>query len=168
MTLYEINTKYLALLDAIANDEIPEEAIADTLEAVQAEFNDKAEAIGLYIKNLSAEAEAIKAEVDALLERLRAKNNKVESLKNYLLSAMQASGKAKIETARIRLSVANNPPSVDIEDEGLFADWAKENKPELLIPQPPKISRQDIKNLLNSGTSIPYCALKVKQSLRIK
>jgi hypothetical protein len=168
MTLYEINSNYLDLLQAIEDGDVPEEAITDTLDAVKGEFDSKAEAIGCYIKNLSAEADAIKNEIDALMERLRTKNNKIDSLKNYLLSAMQTAGRPKIETSKIRLSIANNPPSVDIDDEDAFACWASANAPELLTPQPPKINRQMIKTRLNTGTSIPHAVLKIKQSLRIK
>jgi hypothetical protein len=41
MNLYEINTEYLALMSAVENGEIPEEAIADTLEGIEGLFDFK-------------------------------------------------------------------------------------------------------------------------------
>ena len=62
MKLYELTNDYLALLDAIDNDEMPEEAIADTLEAITASIEDKADSIACVLKNLDAEIVAIKTE----------------------------------------------------------------------------------------------------------
>ena len=62
MKLYELTNDYLALLDAIDNDEIPEEAIADTLESITACIEDKADSIACLLKNLDADIVAIKAE----------------------------------------------------------------------------------------------------------
>ena len=45
MKLYEIAEQHRQLLDLIKEGEIPEEAIADTLECVEGELNAKAESI---------------------------------------------------------------------------------------------------------------------------
>lgn len=141
MTLYEISNEYLSLLDAIANGEIPDEAIGDTLDAVQ---------------------------IDALAERQKAKQHKAERLKEYLLSALTAAGVSKIDTPRAKITIANNPPSVEIDDEDKLVDWALKNYAELVTLQAPKINKTAIKTAITSGNNIPYCKLKVNQSLRIK
>lgn len=168
MTLYEISNQYLDLLDAIANGEIPDEAIKDTLDAVQAALDDKASNIACYIKALNAEADAIKAEIDALAERQKAKQHKAERLKEYLLSALTAAGVSKIDTPRAKITIANNPPSVEIDDEDKLVDWALKNYAEIVTLQAPKINKTAIKTAITSGNNIPYCKLKVNQSLRIK
>lgn len=93
MTLYEINQTRLDFLSRIESGEIPEEAIADTLEALDGEFDDKADDIACYIKSLLSEKQAIKAEADALLERAAAKQGKADSLTNYLYQQFKARGK---------------------------------------------------------------------------
>ena len=69
MKLYEIANEYLALVEAIENEEIPEEAVADTLEAMTAEIEDKADNIACLMKALNAEALAIREEEKRLAKR---------------------------------------------------------------------------------------------------
>ena len=53
MKLYEIANDYLALLQAIDEGEIPEEAIADTLEAIEGEIEFKADNLACVLKTLN-------------------------------------------------------------------------------------------------------------------
>ena len=80
MNLYEINAEIMACVDEETGE------IIDTakLDQLRMTFGEKVEGIALYIKNLAAEAAAIKAEKDKLGERQRICENKVASLKNYL------------------------------------------------------------------------------------
>ena len=47
MKLYEIANDYLALVQAVEDEEIPEEAISDTLEAIEGEIEVKADNIAV-------------------------------------------------------------------------------------------------------------------------
>ena len=69
MKLYEISNEYNQFLQAVEDEEIPIEAVADTLEGIKGEFNEKADNIACMIKNQEAEMLAIKAEKDALNKR---------------------------------------------------------------------------------------------------
>ena len=84
MKLYELTNDYMDLLYAIDNEEIPEEAITDTLEAITASIEEKADNIACMLKGLEAEAQAIKAEEDRLKERRQAKERAYEKIKAYL------------------------------------------------------------------------------------
>lgn len=59
LSLYEITGKYQELFDLFDNADIDDEdaiqAYFDTLEAIEGEFNEKAENIAVFIKTLSAE-----------------------------------------------------------------------------------------------------------------
>ena len=70
MKLYEINQKYLEILDAIENGEIPVDCIKDTLDSVEGDFETKIDSIVSYVKNLKAEREAIKNEIKTLQARV--------------------------------------------------------------------------------------------------
>jgi hypothetical protein len=165
MTLYEIKEIYLYLLKQIEAGEVPEDAISDTLEAVEGDFNDKADNVACYIKSLQAEADAIKNEMDKLSERMKTKQAKADQLTKYIYSQMVASGIKKIETPRNLLQIKTNPPSVDVV-EG-FVDWAKENANELLSYKEPTPDKTKIKDALKSS-EIPYCAIKQGERLVIK
>ncbi|MDR2456949.1 MAG: siphovirus Gp157 family protein, partial [Clostridiales Family XIII bacterium] len=130
MPLYEISERYLSFLKSLENGEIPDEALSDTLEAIDCEFDEKADSICCFIKNLNAEAEAIKKEIAALIERRTPKLKCAERLTEYLKNQMELIKKTKIETPRNKITVKKNPESVAID--GDFLIWARENADEFL------------------------------------
>lgn len=144
MNLYTISESYQELLDLIEMGEIPEEAIADTLEAVEGEFVDKVDSIACCIKAKKAEIEAIKAEAKKLTDRVSTKQNAVDRLEKYLFDTMVKLDKKKVETPRNVISVRNKAPSVHIPNELDFINWAKKRKPELLDFKDPTPSKKRI------------------------
>ena len=88
MSLYQMTTDYRQLLEAIENGEIPEECIADTLEAVKGEIEIKADNIACMLKNLLAEEEAMNVEIVKLRARKEAKHRQYESLREYLSNTL--------------------------------------------------------------------------------
>ena len=87
--------------------------------------------------------------------------NKIEGLKKYLESGMIFSGLKKIDLGVFNISIAKNPPSLNILDEKLIPK-------EYLIEQAPKIDNTSIKNAIKEGKEIAGCELVQKESLRIK
>ena len=166
MKLYEIANDYLALMQAIENDEIPEEAIADTLEAITAEFEDKADNIACLLKNLDADIVAIKAEETRLAERRKVKEKSSERIKQYLSDVLQGANIDKIETARNRISFRKSE-SVEL-DEGAFIEWASENRDDLLTYSAPKANKTEIKKALKGGAEIVGAQLVSKNNIQIK
>jgi FtsZ-binding cell division protein ZapB len=87
MNLYEIDSAILDCVDMETGeifDELKFEELQLTREA-------KIENICLWIKNLKAEAEALKQEKDAFAQRQKATENKLESLKKYISSYLDGS-----------------------------------------------------------------------------
>lgn len=175
MTLYEITDTYKDLLEAIECGEIPEEAIADTLEAVSGDLAGKVDSVACYIKQLRAEAALIKSEVDTLAERRKAKENKADKLCEYLMDCLQQVSKTKMETARSVVSISKNPPSVQIDNEAEFIRWAvKRHKAAFLTIKEPTVNKTEIKRTiteniaLNPHFKLPHCQIVRGESLRIK
>ena len=83
MKLYEIDEAILRCVDT-ESGEIIDPVKLDELNLARAE---KVENVALWIKDLKAEAEAIKAEKLALAERQKMAENKVDSLKRWLVYA---------------------------------------------------------------------------------
>ena len=81
MKLYEITELFMRFASMVENGEIEEDAIADTLESIEGELEEKADNIACLIKSWQAEAEAIKAEEKALAERRKVKENQINNLK---------------------------------------------------------------------------------------
>ena len=68
--LYQLTQQYQTLLGMIEDGDIPEEAIADTLESLTGEIEDTVDSVACIVKQLAAEAEGIKGEETALALRL--------------------------------------------------------------------------------------------------
>lgn len=126
MTLYQIDARLAALEQAEAGEIIDPETgevldIAQAIEMLQMARDEKIENVALWIKNLTAEAGAIKAEEESLAERRRASEGKIERLKSYLIAALtHEDGTAdKFRTARATVTVRNNKPKLVCDVDAL-------------------------------------------------
>lgn len=167
MKLYELVKEMEDLVALSECGEIPEEAIRDTLEGLQGEINEKAEQIALTVKQLVAEAAAIKQEEQRLAERRKAKENAAESIKRYLSEMLLKAGIGKIDTARAAITFRSSK-AVEIEDESSFIAWAQENADQYLTFSAPKISKSAVKEALASGIEVRWAHIEEKQNIQIK
>lgn len=140
----------------------------DTLTAIEGEFDSKAENIAVYIKNMSAEVKALKAEEDALRLRRKAFEKSVERMKAYLLGRMHAIGRLKIDMPRARLSIRKNAESLVVDDDLHFIEWAQAHNDSLLKYSLPEIRKADAKKLVQAGKQLPFVHLTHTESLTIK
>ena len=168
MKLYELSKDYESLILAIENGDVPEEAITDTLESITTLLDEKVDNIACWIKQLTAEAEAIKAEEDKLKARRTAKLNRAERLTAYLFECLLNSGRTKIETARNVISFRNTPEKVVFDDEKKFIEWAMKNADSLLNYGKPTVDRTAVKVALENGAEIEGCRIERSQNIQIK
>ena len=85
VSLYEISADFLKALDGLEVDEETGEITNfDAVEALNAQFEDKAESVACYIKNLTAFVADLKTEEDALAARRKTAERRVDSVKKYL------------------------------------------------------------------------------------
>ncbi len=113
--LYELTEQLKGLQDL--SEEIPEEALADTLEALEGAFEEKAVNICHVLANGDADIAAIKAEVDRLNGKLKAINASKERLKDYLRHNMEATGINKISHPLFTISLRKPQPIVLVVNE---------------------------------------------------
>lgn len=153
MTLYEIDA---AILDCI-DTETGEIVDADKLNALQMAREEKVEAVALWIKDLTAEAAALKAEKQAFAERQAAAEKKAESLRKWLSDALAGQ---KFKTTRVAVSFRKTE-SVDVPDVWALGD-------EYLKFADPTPDKQKIKAALKAGEAVTGAALVEGQSMTIK
>lgn len=110
--LYEIANEYAEL----SNSDMDAEMIADTLEGIAGEFEDKAENILAIIKNEQALELSLEAEAKNLSERAKASANRVKNLKAYIASSMETMELKKLNAGVHALSVRKGSQSVQIDD----------------------------------------------------
>lgn len=160
MTLYEINQAQLNMIeteDGFVNAATGELFTAEDLESLAIEKDAVIENIALWVKNLDAEAKALKEEESALQERRKAKEKKIESLKRLLSDSL--AGK-KFETAKVAMSFRKST-AVNVVDETAIPSG-------YLIEQAPKIDKTAIKKALQAGIEVAGCTLEERQNLQIK
>lgn len=157
MTLFDINKAILDFEYEI-DEETGEILNAEELDQLQMAREDKIEGVGLWIKNLTAEAEAVKKEKDAMADRQRRLEKKVESLKRYLEYALQGE---KFSTPRISMSFRKSE-SVFIPDEAQLDDRF------VNVTMVKKPDKKLIKDTLKAGLEVPGAELVTKQNLQIK
>ena len=160
-TLYEIETAILNCID----EETGEILDFQQLEELQMERDAKIENIALYIKDLEAEAAAIKAEETALTERRKAKENRGKRLREYLAQALDG---AKFETARVALSFRTST-KCEITDSVSCLEYLEKHDYEKCIKyKEPELSKTEITKLLKAGETIPGAVLAENQNLQLK
>ncbi|MCA1602812.1 MAG: siphovirus Gp157 family protein [Acidobacteria bacterium] len=126
LRLYEIADTYLRALEDPADiEDLPEQAIADTLEGLQGEFEEKAISTGAYVRNLEAEAAAIEEARKSMERRQRSLTRHADRLRQYLKAQIERTGMGKIKNCYLTLRIQNNPPSVVVENEGLVPEQFK-------------------------------------------
>lgn len=147
-SLYELTEQALALQELLENGDIDDEIFADTLESLA--IDSKIESICKVIKNLSAEAEALKAEKKRFEARQKAAENGVKRLKDSLLLYMDTVNDKSIKAGLFKVS-RRNTQKVVIEDESLLGEY--------MIPQPAVVDVAGIKECLKAGEKIPGASL---------
>lgn len=156
MKLYELNQ---ALRDFVLeiDEETGEILNGDALDALQIEREEKMENIALMIKDLTAEAAAIKQEAQNLTKRQKTAENKAAWLKGYLQESLAGE---KLKTPRVAISYGTSKRA-EIENEDLIPA-------EFLEAQAPKIKKSEILAALKEGREVPGAYLKETTSLRIR
>ena len=164
MTIFELSDQYVKVAAVAENMELPPEAIADTFEALDGEFDDKADNLACIIKQLSAEGQAIKEQEDALKARRQAKEKASERLKSLLSMSMQRIGRERIDTAR-NLITFRKSIGLRIEDED---DFVQRHRDLCKVETVVTIPKKEITDRLKAGEEISGATLETRQNLQIK
>jgi hypothetical protein len=163
-TLYEIASEYRADLEKLSDLDLPPETIADTLEGMSGALEAKATNIASFVRNLEVTAEAMKDAEMQMSKRRKAIENRIQAIKDYTLNVMVANKIEKIDTPYFKISVAKNPPAVDV------FDMAQVPSEFIRLPEmpPPMVDKSSVKEALKLGVGVPGCRLTQSLSLRIK
>ena len=153
MNLYEIENEILNCVDM----ETGEIVDIEKLESLQMERDQKIENIGCWIKNLLADAKALKEEKDNLATRQKSAENKAASLKAYLSNYLNGE---KFKTAKVAISYRKSD-SVDIAEGAVVPD-------KFLKYSEPAPDKTGLKAALKAGAILPGITLVTSQSIQIK
>jgi len=160
--LYELTAEYRAV-QALADDgEVSEQAIVDTLDALEMEISKKAEGVLAIMTNVEAAIPAIDEQIKRLQAMKKAAENRSAWFKGYLLTNMQAMDISKIECPLFKITRVKGRQVVNVADESQVPDYYMVTK---------IISAPDKKKLLadlKAGAVIPGAEIVIgSESLRI-
>ena len=161
MNLYQITTQFQHDAAKLADLDLDDATLADTLESLSGDFEEKATNTIMVSRNLGATSQAIREAAAAMLERAKAIDNRVDTLKKRVYEAMQTTGITRIECPWFVLSISNNPPSVDVFDSlQIPQDYMRE------IPATSAPDKAKIKTALGDGKDVP--GARIVQGTRLK
>ncbi|HEM3521363.1 siphovirus Gp157 family protein [Streptococcus suis] len=140
---------------------IDEETKLDTLESIDwtEQFEEKVENTVKVIKNKEAEKKQLKEEIDRLTARHKSIDNDITRLKTRLQGAFEITGHDKVKTLLFTVSLANNQPSVVVDEDLL---------PKKYFVQKLTPDKTAIKELLKAGKKVKGAVLQESRSLRIR
>ena len=167
MKLYEIDEALEKAIDAALDPEtgeiVDDNAFAD-MEALTLARESKLEGVGLWGKNMEAEADAVKREKDVFAKREKALRNKIEAVKtHYLAPALKGE---KFKTDKIVMSFRTSDAVVLID--GINPYDLFEIDPNFVTLPEPTFNKTAIKAALKAGKEIDGAFLVKRQNLQIK
>lgn len=126
MKLYDLTTEYLHLLDILEDEDASEEAIRDTMGMILEDITDKIEDCGKVLKQLRADAEAVKVEKLRLASRQAAIERGEERLREAIRLAMAVTHQRKIKTGLFTFGLTKqNKVVLDVPEEALPIEFQK-------------------------------------------
>jgi hypothetical protein len=164
MALYQIADQYLQDMQMLQERDLDDQTFADTLESLSGDLEVKAMNVAMFIRNLEANADAIKAAEKQMADRRKAIENKAERIKEYLLQNMVRTGITKIECPFFKITVRDNPESLVIEsDKNIPMEYYKQPPPPEMV-----LDKMQLKKDLQMGVVVDGCKLESKKRVEIK
>lgn len=158
MTLYEIDQRILDLLDP----ESGEIADYEEFEQLQMDREKKLENIGLWIKDLRAEAAAIKAEIASQQERMKAAERKAERLTGYLEMVLAGN---KFSTPKLSVSWRKSQAAAFDVDEMTFCELHPNFA---VVKTETKPDKKALLTALKAGVSVSGAHIEERYNIQVK
>lgn len=162
MKLYEINSQLERLLmldtERAVDTETGEILTAEEVDQLQMDRNEKIENCLLFSKNMNAEADAIKVEIDKLTARMKACKNKADWAREYVQNTLHGE---KFKTARVAVSYGKTKSvHISFEDMALLPETYRKVKYEA--------DKTALKKAIEGGAVIDGVEIVEKQTMRIR
>lgn len=153
MTLFEIEQEILSCIDTETGEIID----LERLNSLEIDRYRKIENIALWIKNLLADAEALKNQKQIFADRQKVVENKAESLKQYLNNYLAGQ---KFSTDKVAISFRKST-AVNITDPSQIPK-------KYLKYSDPTIDKAAIKNAIKQGSTVSGAEIVESQNIQIK
>lgn len=162
LSMYQMTEEWQNVFEMLSDPDIPEEAVMDTIEMIEADMDIKADSYAKIIKTMDGSISTIDAEIKRLQDRKASMNNRKNWLKSGLEQMMRMTGRMKFKTALFSFNIQKNGgvvPVVFNPEARVPAEWLKPGDPDT----------GKIRKFLESGGELPFATLGERgESLRIR
>ena len=166
MTLYDLNVQMQTILEMAEDDELDPQLIADTLEGLEGEVEDKLDSYGIVMNELYMDIEKITVEIKRLTDAKKRISNNIDRMKAAVKASMDLMGKKKVQGNHFTWQIQKNGGKAP-----LIID---EDMPAISLPEEyqlwdVKLNKEAIRQDLEAGKELPYARLGERgESLRLK
>lgn len=166
--LYELTQEQIRLYDRLSSEDAinketgeVDESLAEALSLNQEELENKIIGTALVYKQLNADSEMIKNEIEALQERYARINNNAKYVKERLENSLLDLGMMKFDNPKFSISFRKTT-KVEITDESLIPAEFMKTKTTV------EPSKKDIADAIKSGKEVAGCYLEENHKIQIK
>ena len=167
MTLYDLNVQMQTILEMAEDGDLDQKLIADTLEGVEGEIEDKLDSYGVVMNELQMDVAKIDQEIKRLTEKKRLINNNIDRMKNVVQYTMtEVLNTKKVKGEKFTWSIQKNGGKAPVI---LNPDVSIMSYPERFQDWDVKADKVAIREALEAGEVLPFASLGERgESLRLK
>lgn len=160
--LYKLADEYVAIAMQMADSDLPDDVIADTLEGASGDIENKAWNTAALILQFEGEASIIKEAEQRMSARRKSLEKRVQWMRDYVLVQLIRTGIGEIDSPEFVIRVQDNPPKVILDDEEAVPNVFK------LTETVTTIRKAEIRKLLLDGQTVAGAHLESEKRLSIK
>ena len=166
MTLYELSVQMQTILEMAEDTELDPQLLADTLEGLEGEVEDKLDSYGIVMNELYMDIEKITVEIKRLTDAKKRISNNIDRMKEAVKASMDLMGKKKVQGNHFTWQIQKNGGKAPlIIDESVPAISLPEEYQIWDVKPNKEVIRQD----LEAGKELPYARLGERgESLRLR
>ena len=162
-TLFAIAAQYREDVARLADLDLDEQTLADTLESLGGEIEIKAQNVAHVIRVIEAESEACATWAKDANNRARAAASRALALRKMLGDTLQGLGMTKVSGPGVSISFRAST-AIEIDDAAQIPNEFMRHKP----APPPEIDKVAIAAALRVGRIVPGARVEQRKTLSIK
>lgn len=160
--LYDLTDKLTSLQRLAESGNVDQQAIADTMEMIEGDFDDKAVGYVKVYKSIEADVKEIDVEIKRLQERRSSFKNNANTIKQRLVQAMVETGHEHIKTPLFTIYAIHTQSVVAPEDPNQLPPKFIKTTTTLAV------NKADLKKALQAGREVPNARLVENVSLGVR
>jgi len=159
-TLYDLTDKLTSLQRLAEDGTVDPALIADTMDSIEGDFEDKAVGYVKIIRQLQADAEAVNSEVQRLTARRDSFTKNARVMKHILADAMEETDHEHIKTPLFSIYTIHTVSVQAPEDPNQL--------PPEFIKTTLAVNKAELKKALKAGREVPNARLTENVSLGVR